>query len=266
MNQPFSTMIDFLRRFLKRVLRRIVGDSKKSNEDRINAKNRGTINFIDIGSDGILPKPWLQRPELIHHLVKFEPRNRPATNKNVISIDKALWCSNEERPFYIYKGFNHTGSSLFKQNFQYVRDNFDVLKKKGPPQLADTWFDRSALVGEERLNCMRLDDVLEQYQLKSGYDFIKIDAQGAEFQILQGAGKVLNGSCIGLHLELFTIPLYEGIVLLDEVAGYLSRFGFTLEKKFPPHGSFDSQHDCLFLKNSTNQKDKLALIRNLYNL
>lgn len=260
-------MLNSVRRFAKRVIRKIVGDSRENSiERRINAKNKGTINFIDIGSDGILPGPWHLKPELIHHLVKFEPRNRPTRNRNVISIDKALWCSNEELPFYIYKGFNHTGSSLFKQNYQYVRDNFEVLRKKGPAQLAETWFDRSALVGEERLNCMRLDDVLQQYQLKHGYDFIKIDAQGAEFQILQGAEKVLSGPCIGLHLELFTIPLYEKIALLDEVVRYLSTFGFTLEKKFPPHGSFDSQHDCLFLKNATLRKDKLALIRNLYNI
>jgi hypothetical protein len=88
---------------------------------------------------------------------------------------------------------------------------------------------------------------------------LKIDAQGAEYPILKGAEKLLSGSCIGLHLELFVIPLYKGIKLLDEVKGYLRGFGFELLKKFPAHGSFDSQHDCLFLKASPNSEIEKAI-------
>ena len=97
------------------------------------------------------------------------------------------------------------------------------------------------------------------------FTFMKIDAQGAEYNILKGSQAFLSGSCIGLHLELFVLPLYEDIALLDEVEKYLMEFGFRLVKKFSAHGSFDSQHDCLFLK---EQGDPvlLAVIKKIYGI
>lgn len=92
-----------------------------------------------------------------------------------------------------------------------------------------------------------------------------IDAQGAEYEILKGSQSFLSESCIGLHLELFTLPLYKGITLLDDVEAYLLNFGFQLVKKYPAHGTFDSQHDCLFLKDRADP-DLLATIRNIYGI
>ena len=92
---------------------------------------------------------------------------------------------------------------------------------------------------------------------------MKIDAQGAEYHILKGGETLLSGTCAGLHLELFTIPLYEGISLLDDVESYLKNIGFLKAKQFPAHGTFDSQHDCLFLKNEADPA-VLALIKNVY--
>ena len=46
---------------------------------------------------------------------------------------------------------------------------------------------------------------------------------------------------------------------------YLEGLDFELVKKFPAHGSFDSQHDCVFLKKGMN--DKAAnIIREIYDV
>ena len=92
-----------------------------------------------------------------------------------------------------------------------------------------------------------------------------MDAQGAEYNILRGGESLLTESCIGLHLELFTLPLYDGIVLLDEVESYLSSFGFRMANRLPAHGTFDSQHDCLFLNNEADPQI-VSAIKHVYKL
>lgn len=218
----------------------------------------GKLNFIDVGSAGLLPSPWVDHPNLIDYILKFEPRESQGSDEKVISINTALWSSKREKPFYIYKGFNGTGSSLFLQNFKYVRENFETLKTRGPENLAETWVDRSEMVRVETIQCKSLDNVLNSLETKRRFDFLKIDAQGAEYQILKGAQNYLRTQCQGLLLELFKFPLYEGIALADEVAEYLDSNGFRLHTKFPAHGTFDSQNDCLFLR-----KDIDALAMNI---
>ncbi len=212
--------------------------------------NSDEFNFIDIGSVGGLPSPWNSHSDEIDFLLNFEPNDEAQRSEKSMTYNTAVWEKEEERPFYIYKGFNGTGSSLFKQNYNYVRDNWDTLKRQGPESYALTWFDRSSPVETKLLKCRALDTILQEEFSDKEFQFLKIDAQGAEYNILQGAEVFLSTSCVGLHLELFVIPLYEEIRLLPEVEAYLKRFGFSLVKRFPAHGTFDSQHDCLFLHDS----------------
>lgn len=252
---------------MKRILKSSYGYVRQRflGEGVVNFQRKGVVNVIDVGSAGELPYPWDKNAIKIKNLLKFEPRDRLSKSPFIVTMDVALWETNCERDFYIYKGFGGTGSSLFQQNYEYVAENFDLIRARGPEHLANTWFERSQLDRVERITCSRLDDVLEELDHPFAYHFLKIDAQGAEYEILKGAEHLLSSSCIGLFLELFVIPLYKGIKLFPVVVEYLERFGFRLVKKYPPHGSFDSQHDCLFLKMGTNPQIG-RLIRGVYGL
>ncbi len=153
---------------------------------------------------------------------------------------------------------------FLEQNFEYVHENFESIKGNGPIRLANTWFERSKLLKTVELKCRTLDSILEEKFPNKDFHFIKIDAQGAELNILKGSEKALK-KCIGLHLELFTIPLYKKIALIDEVENYLSNHGFELAKKFPAHGTFNSQNDCLFLKKDEDITLS-PLIRKIYKI
>ena len=65
-----------------------------------------------------------------------------------------------------------------------------------------------------RVKAKPLDQVLEQRALKA--DFLKIDTQGAELQILQGAPRALDGSIMGAVVEtwLVTVSMTEMLALL----------------------------------------------------
>jgi FkbM family methyltransferase len=231
----------------------------------VNFRGKGIVNLIDVGSAGGLSYPWNKNARKIQHLLKFEPRDETGKEPYVVTVDVALWETNCESEFYIYKGLGGSGSSLFQQNYEYVTENFEELRSRGPEHLANTWFERSQLDRIGRITCHRLDDVLQELGHPFHYHFLKIDAQGAEYEILRGAEAFLLESCLGLHLELFVLPLYKGIKLLPEVVEYLDGLGFELVKKFPAHGSFDSQHDCVFLKRG--QKSRvLDVIRKIYGI
>jgi FkbM family methyltransferase len=253
---------------VKLVFRKIIHKiiSKLRNYPPINKKGNGIIGFIDVGSKGALPSPWREHADIINVLLRFEPQENSASEDFVISFDHALWEKNMVRDFYIYRGFEGTGSSLFKQNIDYVRSNFDELKKYGSSTLARTWFDRSECIEVRNIACRTLDGILED--LNIAFDFLKIDAQGAEYQILKGAERFLKDKCLGLHLELFNIPLYKDIKLLPEVRDYLAGIGFSLKKQMPAHGTFNSQHDCIFLKEKVdeNEQHKLEKIKMIYKI
>jgi len=220
------------------------------------------INFIDIGSAGGLPAPWPEHEDLIRCQLRFEPRETPLRDTHIIRLDTALWSTAGERDFHTFSG-GGMASSMFEQNYDYVREHFESLSQRGDPDLAQSWFDRSAQAGTQRVHCQTLDAVLAQQPLH--YEFLKIDAQGAEYEILNGAQAFLRNDCLGLHLELFVIPLYKDIRLLPEVQALLADKGFELVKKFPAHGSFASQHDCLFLKRGADNRVTRAL-RSVYGL
>lgn len=61
-------------------------------------------------------------------------------------------------------------------------------------------------------------------------DFIKIDTQGSELQILLGARQLLQREVIGLEVEVLFAPLYDGQPVFRDIDAFLSGCGFTLFK------------------------------------
>lgn len=212
------------------------------------------INYIDVGAAGKLQDPWKRHQGKIHHWLRFEPNeDNVQQDKTRLSMDVALWHTKETRPFYVI-GEHGYGSSLLKPDLEYVRDNYDTLKQLGDPDMATSWAERSKIIKTETVTTQTLDDVLAEVNQQNVYHFLKTDAQGADYYIFKGAEKLLSSSCVAIQSEQFVYPLYKDTVLLEETSAYLAQFGFELVKKFPPHGSFYSQHDCLFIKKGIENK------------
>ena len=190
---------------------------------RINHRDRGVLGYIDIGAVEGLPRPWDRNAYRIRFYLGFEPNEEPRRLENGYLHNSAVWSCAEERTFYVSNTPQGTGSSLLEPNFDYVRAHYGELKQRGPRRLAETWFDRSRVVRTFRVRCETLDSVIERTNSPVEFHFAKIDAQGAELQILQGARRWLAESAVGLQLECFEIPLYKDMALFDDIKRYLEK-------------------------------------------
>jgi FkbM family methyltransferase len=85
----------------------------------------------------------------------------------------------------------------------------------------------SAYVGKELVPLTRFDTVATK--LLAGFDnpFLKIDTQGFEWAVLDGAGEMLS-DMRGALLELSLIPLYEDQHLWRDIIDRMESHGFAL--------------------------------------
>lgn len=106
-------------------------------------------------------------------------------------------------------------------------------------------------VGREPVPVRRLDGVYAEYAGAGARAFLKIDTQGFERAVLDGAGAVL-AELQGLQLELSLIPLYHGEAGYLEMIDRLAGSGFEIHLLVP--GFFSKrlgrqlQIDAVFLR------------------
>ena len=82
----------------------------------------------------------------------------------------------------------------------------------------------------------RLDDVWPELGAEGKRVFLKIDTQGHDFEVLQGAEKSL-AHIVGIQTELSMRRLYEGQKMIVDVIEYLRQKDFYLRHLFPLYHS-----------------------------
>ena len=80
---------------------------------------------------------------------------------------------------------------------------------------------------KEQIQIKKLDSVFHEFYKPGDNVMLKIDTQGFEKQVLEGAAESLT-KLKGIQLEMSIIPLYEGQALLVEITEFLQNKGFTL--------------------------------------
>ena len=113
----------------------------------------------------------------------------------------------------------------------------------------------SAYIGIEKVCLTRLDSISDQYLDKNSNLFIKIDTQGYEWQVLDGASKTIK-KARGILIELSLLPLYDGQKLWQEIIKRLEDEGFvlwTLQQGFTDSRTGRSlQLDAIFLRKNND--------------
>ena len=90
----------------------------------------------------------------------------------------------------------------------------------------------AAEIGTEVVAMARLDRVAQPFLSNSRAPFLKIDVQGFEEQVLQGATMILP-KLVGLQIELSLVAMYDGQKIFPEMLSMLNGMGFTLHRMIP---------------------------------
>ena len=219
------------------------------------------INFIDVGSDGKMVKPWLNYYGSINTVLSFDPigkpdyahRMRKKYKKKVIIYNCAIFDEEGKRPFYVYK-YKHN-SSLFKVPQKYLK-RYIKKRIKG--------FD---LLDVLEIDCFRLDTIIND--LNINFDFLKIDTQGADYNVIKSLGKYIGTQIIGIYTELFFKKFYKGAVLFDKTHKFLKKHKFQLVRRRIGIGEKSDRGvwgNFLYLRKDSRKKDKYEFIKKIYKL
>jgi len=124
----------------------------------------------------------------------------------------AAGAREEARTLYVTR--DPACSSLLKPNAGFFGQFTDCA-----PQIE--------IVEQRTVETVSLNNFLTEAGVPS-VDFLELDTQGAELDILKGADRFLATSVVALQIEVEFSPLYEGQPLFGAVDEYLRGFGFML--------------------------------------
>lgn len=109
-------------------------------------------------------------------------------------------------------------------------------------------------VTDETVPVRRLDEWIVDQRVRWRRIALKIDTQGYERHVLEGADLLLREAVLSLQLELSLVPLYEGAWLWDDAVSWLEGHGFALAGLTPgfsdPVSGRLLQFDGVFIRGS----------------
>jgi FkbM family methyltransferase len=176
------------------------------------------LTVVDVGARGGPHERWKPCGEYLH-LIGFEPdedafrelQARKAGPGVRTFINAGLMDAPKEVEFHITRS---AGCSSF------LVPNTELLKNFPEPQRYD-------VISSTKLKTTTLDLALTQAGVQEP-DFIKLDTQGTELFILQGASAALSRSVFGIEVEVEFAEIYQGQPLFLNVDKLLSEYGFVL--------------------------------------
>lgn len=173
-----------------------------------------SISLVDIGAAGGLQDRWRPFSKFVDLVaVEPDPRAKESIEKlestilrSLHRVNSPLASTNRELDFYLCK--HPRQSSVFKPNAAHFAKYNDGHK----------WNVEKV----EEMSAITLDSAIAS-RVKS--DFLKIDTQGSELDILQGAAETLQ-SCLGVEAEVEFREMYELQPLFGDLAKYMLDNGF----------------------------------------
>lgn len=173
------------------------------------------IRLVDIGASGGLQSNW-KGTERYLQVIAFEPDERAFADlvKGQTSkakyLNTALYKKKTSLNFHIAR--KQGGSSLLLLN-RTLLDKFPEVER----------FD---ILETIKIKVDTLDNQLRQHQIED-VDFIKLDTQGSELFILEGATRTLS-DVFGLQIEVEFVELYQVQPLFSDIDRFVREFGFQL--------------------------------------
>ena len=203
------------------------------------------INLVlDVGANAGQFGAALRETGYTGRIVSFEPLDAARQRLLASSADDPAWevadraaIGSEDGEIEIHVSANSFSSSAL--------DMLPAHLRSAP---------ESRYVGSERAPLRRLDGIAGQYLRPDSVTLLKIDTQGYEDRVLDGAAGGILPRLAAIQLELSVVPLYAGQKLLPEMLERLRNLGFSLWALWPafvePGSARLLQVDATFLRSS----------------
>ena len=173
---------------------------------------------------------------------------RKLVEQNYKVISKGLWSTNCKKKLYVLEK-RPGSSSMYKPN----KNGYDLynFKKKN-----FSLFDVSKEIDVE---CTTVKDSLNELNV-SHLDFLKVDTQGSELEILKGLGEYRP---LMMKIEVQIVPMYENVPNWSELVNHLYKINYmTCEwEGIGPHITRSPvEMDMIFIPNYLNDLGKRIIL------
>ncbi|MFA5094771.1 MAG: FkbM family methyltransferase [Candidatus Omnitrophota bacterium] len=172
--------------------------------------------LVDAGARGGLQKNWKRAGKHLN-VIGFEPD----------AAEFARLSASQPR------GFKYINTALYSRK---ARIRLFLTRNRGVSSVyrPDTVFlerfpekERYDITDTVEVDAEPLDAVLASNGIYDA-DFLKLDTQGSELDILQGASGLVGDKLFGIEVEAETVPVYEGQPLLADVDAFIRSKGYFL--------------------------------------
>ena len=183
---------------------------------------KSPLQFVDVGARGGVHdhvEPFARYTSVL----AFEPDREECDR--LLSLDSVVkpWAQFSLLPMALSSEVAEKDLYLLSAstNHSLLPPNDHITRRYAMPK----W----QLVGRESLQTTTLDRVVQGGALPFDFypEFIKLDTQGSEYDILQGARVALSSSVVAVVTEVSFAELYKGQKRFSEVELLLREFGFT---------------------------------------
>ena len=185
-------------------------------DDKIEKFLKGNkIIAVDVGSQGGFNSDAFFSKNYIRFFkpILFDPIKDNTPQKDVIYINKGLWSSKKIKNLYIL-GERPGSSSMYVPNK-------DSLRIYGFKEKDLKLFD---VTSTHQIECDTIENSLNELKIRN-IDYLKIDTQGAELEILRGLGKYKP---LLIKCEVQIYAMYKEVPEWTELLQYLSKLNYII--------------------------------------
>lgn len=172
--------------------------------------------LIDIGASGGIEANWYSAQKYLR-VIGFEPDAREFYNlekkvrENIEYLNTGLYKEKVTLDFYLAR--KQQASSIFRPNKDFNGQFPEV--------------ERFDIINTEKIKMDSLDNQFKVHSINDS-DFIKLDTQGSELFVLQGATETIKEHIFGIEVEVEFSEMYKNQPLFSEVDSFIRSKGFYL--------------------------------------